>query len=63
VLAPAGANGFGYDPLFEVVEYHKTFGELGSRVKAAISHRARALRAVLPQLLAFAGNNARNEKT
>ena len=51
VFAPAGANGFGYDPLFEVVEYHKTFGELGSRVKAAISHRSRALRAVLPQLL------------
>jgi XTP/dITP diphosphohydrolase len=51
VFAPAGANGFGYDPLFEVIEYHKTFGELGSRVKAAISHRARALRAVLPQLL------------
>jgi XTP/dITP diphosphohydrolase len=61
-FAPAGANGFGYDPLFEVVEYHKTFGELGSRVKAAISHRARALRAVLPALLALA-NNTRNEKT
>lgn len=54
VFEPVGANGFGYDPLFEVVEYHKTFGELGARVKAAISHRARALRAVLPQLLALA---------
>jgi XTP/dITP diphosphohydrolase len=54
VFEAAGANGFGYDPLFEVVEYHKTFGELGGRVKAAISHRARALRAIVPQLIALA---------
>ena len=48
---PAGANGFGYDPLFEVVEYHRTFGELGPHVKQAISHRSRALRAIVPKLL------------
>ena len=47
-----GANGFGYDPLFEVVEYHRTFGELGPRVKQALSHRSRALRGILPKLLA-----------
>jgi XTP/dITP diphosphohydrolase len=47
---PAGTNGFGYDPLFEVVEYHRTFGELGPAVKRAISHRSRALRAILPKL-------------
>lgn len=39
VFEPAGTNGFGYDPLFEVVEYHQTFGQLGPLVKAAISHR------------------------
>ncbi|HEX2477184.1 MAG TPA: RdgB/HAM1 family non-canonical purine NTP pyrophosphatase [Lacipirellulaceae bacterium] len=48
---PAGTNGFGYDPLFEVVEYHRTFGELGPHVKQAISHRSRALRAILPKLV------------
>ena len=48
---PAGANGFGYDPLFEVVEYHRTFGELGPHVKQALSHRSRALRAIVPKLL------------
>jgi XTP/dITP diphosphohydrolase len=48
----SGANGFGYDPLFEVVEYHRTFGELGPHVKRALSHRSRALRAILPQLIA-----------
>ncbi|MEC8557179.1 MAG: RdgB/HAM1 family non-canonical purine NTP pyrophosphatase [Planctomycetota bacterium] len=38
-----GEGGFGYDPLFEIPEYHLTFGELGSAVKSVISHRARAL--------------------
>jgi XTP/dITP diphosphohydrolase len=47
---PAGSNGFGYDPLFEVIEYHRTFGELGPHVKRAISHRSRAMRAILPRL-------------
>jgi XTP/dITP diphosphohydrolase len=48
---PSGTNGFGYDPLFELIEYHRTFGELGPRVKRAISHRSRALRAIAPKLL------------
>lgn len=43
-----GANGFGYDPLFEIVEYHRTFGELSPAVKSALSHRARAMRQLLP---------------
>ncbi|MDA0254825.1 MAG: RdgB/HAM1 family non-canonical purine NTP pyrophosphatase [Planctomycetota bacterium] len=48
---PAGAGGFGYDPLFIVPEYHRTFGELPAAVKAVISHRARALRAMLPAIV------------
>ncbi|HBO43677.1 MAG TPA: non-canonical purine NTP pyrophosphatase, RdgB/HAM1 family [Planctomycetaceae bacterium] len=46
-----GTNGFGYDPLFELVEYHRTFGELGAVVKACLSHRARAARQLIPQLV------------
>jgi len=46
-----GANGFGYDPLFEVREYHQTFGELGPAVKRALSHRSRAMRQILPEIL------------
>ncbi|MEQ1906507.1 MAG: RdgB/HAM1 family non-canonical purine NTP pyrophosphatase [Pirellulaceae bacterium] len=42
-----GDQGFGYDPLFEVVEYHQTFGQLGLAVKSLISHRARAARIFL----------------
>ncbi|MEM7476439.1 MAG: RdgB/HAM1 family non-canonical purine NTP pyrophosphatase [Planctomycetota bacterium] len=38
-----GQGGFGYDPLFEIPEYHQTFAELGSAVKSVLSHRARAL--------------------
>lgn len=48
---PAGSAGFGYDPLFEVPEYHRTFGQLGEAVKAALSHRARAVRLLAPQIL------------
>lgn len=50
--APAGAGGFGYDPLFIVPEYHRTFGELAPAVKGVISHRGRALRALLPAIVA-----------
>jgi XTP/dITP diphosphohydrolase len=45
-----GEGGFGYDPLFLVLEYHKTFGELSARAKHAISHRARALSQLRPAL-------------
>jgi XTP/dITP diphosphohydrolase len=45
-----GAGGFGYDPLFLIPEYHQTFGELSSRVKHALSHRARALAKLRPVL-------------
>jgi len=39
-----GTGGFGYDPLFLVPEYGKTFGELPSEVKQKMSHRANAFR-------------------
>lgn len=45
-LKGKGKNGFGYDPLFLIPRYNKTFGELDPAVKAQISHRARALRKV-----------------
>jgi len=45
-----GMGGFGYDPLFLIPEYHKTFGELSPAVKDALSHRARALERLRPTL-------------
>jgi XTP/dITP diphosphohydrolase len=45
-----GSGGFGYDPLFLIPEFHRTFGELSPRVKHALSHRARALAQLRPVL-------------
>ncbi|MCU0666981.1 MAG: XTP/dITP diphosphatase [Candidatus Omnitrophica bacterium] len=38
-----GKNGFGYDPLFVIPIYNKTFGQLSGSIKHKISHRFRAL--------------------
>ena len=38
-----GRHGFGYDPLFLIPKYKKTFGELGLKVKDRMSHRSKAL--------------------
>ncbi len=58
----AGDGGFGYDPLFEIVEYHRTFGELSAATKSVLSHRARAMYAILPELvrLIFSEGGARD---
>ncbi len=51
-----GAGGFGYDPLFLIAEYHRTFGELSPLVKHHLSHRSRAfarLRAGLKRLIGY----------
>ncbi len=45
-----GPGGFGYDPLFLIPEYHKTFGELGALAKHQLSHRSRAFARLRPAL-------------
>lgn len=47
VEVPRGEDGFGYDPHFHSEELRKTFGEATRAEKAEVSHRARAVRAVL----------------
>ncbi len=47
---PRGAGGFGYDPLFLIPEYHRTFGELSPLVKHQLSHRARAFARLRPEI-------------
>ena len=44
-LAPRGQHGFGYDPLFYVLDEDCTLAELAPERKNAISHRARAAQA------------------
>lgn len=46
---PAGQLGFGYDSLFEIVEYRKTLAELGPVATAVIGHRGRAVRWLLEE--------------
>lgn len=43
---PAGAGGFGYDPILMLKEYGKTSAELTMEQKNAISHRGKGLRAM-----------------
>jgi XTP/dITP diphosphohydrolase len=45
-----GEGGFGYDPMFLIPEYHKTFGELSALVKHQLSHRSRAFAKLRPML-------------
>ncbi len=47
---PRGDGGFGYDPLFYLPEYGKTFAELDQETKNKISHRAQALANVIDLL-------------
>jgi XTP/dITP diphosphohydrolase len=51
--APRGTGGFGYDPLFLVPALGQTFAELGVGTKGELSHRARAMQAIKPRLLAY----------
>ncbi len=45
---PAGHTGFGYDPLFYIPKYKKTFAQLGEKIKHTMSHRYHALRLARP---------------
>jgi XTP/dITP diphosphohydrolase len=48
-----GKSGFGYDPLFIIPKYNKTFAELGEQIKHTMSHRARAIRKVRQVILRY----------
>lgn len=49
--AARGAQGFGYDPLFEVSGGARTLAELTEAEKNRVSHRALALKGLVPELL------------
>ncbi|MBW4502786.1 MAG: RdgB/HAM1 family non-canonical purine NTP pyrophosphatase [Scytonema hyalinum WJT4-NPBG1] len=48
--APRGSGGFGYDPIFYVHEMQLTFAEMTSELKRSVSHRGKAIAALLQKL-------------
>ncbi len=54
-LSPAGANGFGYDPVFDIPWLGRTMAQLTPAEKNAMSHRAAACRLLRAELRRHAG--------
>ena len=50
-LKPRGKSGFGYDPIFEELSSKLTFAEMNNDLKDLCSHRGKALKKIIPQLL------------
>jgi len=50
--APRGTGGFGYDPLFFLPELDRTMAEIDLETKLSLSHRGRAIAALLPHIQA-----------
>jgi len=50
VEKPRGENGFGYDPIFFVPEFNMTTAQMNPAQKNMISHRGKALRAMVANL-------------
>ena len=48
--APAGENGFGYDPIFQVPQYGCSSAELTMEQKNELSHRGKALRKIKEEI-------------
>jgi XTP/dITP diphosphohydrolase len=51
--APAGAGGFGYDPIFFYPPYGRTLGEASAEEKSHVSHRGQAFRALKAFVLSY----------
>jgi XTP/dITP diphosphohydrolase len=51
LTGPRGSGGFGYDPVFSVSELGLTLAELSADEKNRVSHRARAVAALMPVLV------------
>ena len=47
---PEGFGGFGYDPVFSVLDMKKTYAELSDEEKNRVSHRGKAIRSLIKKL-------------
>ncbi len=53
ILNPRGKGGFGYDPIFEESSTRLTFAEMNNDIKDLCSHRGKALKKIIPDLIAI----------
>jgi XTP/dITP diphosphohydrolase len=60
---PTGTGGFGYDPLFIVTSLGRTMAELSEDEKNGVSHRGKALRALLPRIEAIVGKRLEDARS
>ena len=51
ILNPRGKGGFGYDPIFEESSTRLTFAEMNNDIKDSCSHRGKALKKIIPDLI------------
>jgi len=51
ILNPRGKSGFGYDPIFEESSTRLTFAEMNNEIKDSFSHRGKALKKIIPDLI------------
>ncbi len=51
ILNPRGKSGFGYDPIFEESSTRLTFAEMNNDIKDSLSHRGKALKKIIPDLI------------
>jgi len=51
ILNPRGKSGFGYDPIFEENSTRLTFAEMNNDIKDSCSHRGKALKKIIPDLI------------
>ena len=50
LTSPRGTEGFGYDSIFYVPQYKKTFAQMPPDIKHQVSHRGQAFESLLPHL-------------
>ena len=51
IFNPRGKGGFGYDPIFEESSTELTFAEMNNAIKDSCSHRGKALKKIIPDLI------------
>ena len=51
IFKPRGKGGFGYDPIFEESTTKLTFAEMNNEIKDLCSHRGKALKKIIPNLI------------